>query len=364
MIFDQICPSWRPASASPAAMLVPLWPASEPPGAAGASASTASAARRQVQRETVAAVGDLLRVALERARLQREADLQHDLASLVADFSRAVSSSLHLQRQPRRSSAIARAGLFSADRVSVWLHDRRARVTRARGLVRRGGSPPPQRIRRTIRPSPSPTAMRQARAQSGAAIGPADPRACCVPLRGRRRALGTLVRRRRPRRDRATSSTCSIGSRRSARQLSTAIENVWLLEDVLRSRRELESTFNSLADLVVVSDGQLRVTHANQRVCGARRASARSRSVGTPLARVLRRRTGRRGSNGCRRRGEPLHESTRSSQDPRAGRHVPLHASARWSAATTSGSARSSWRATSRDQAQTRGRARPSCAIG
>jgi C4-dicarboxylate-specific signal transduction histidine kinase len=46
--------------------------------------------------------------------------------------------------------------------------------------------------------------------------------------------------------------------------LSAAIENVWLLEDVLRSRRELESTFNSLADLVVVSDHRLRVTHANQ----------------------------------------------------------------------------------------------------
>jgi len=49
-----------------------------------------------------------------------------------------------------------------------------------------------------------------------------------------------------------------------ARQLSAAIENVQLLEDVLRSRRELESTFNSLADLVVVSDGNLRITHANQ----------------------------------------------------------------------------------------------------
>jgi PAS domain S-box-containing protein len=39
---------------------------------------------------------------------------------------------------------------------------------------------------------------------------------------------------------------------------------VFLLDDLLRSRRELESTFDSLADLVVVSDSQLRVTHANQ----------------------------------------------------------------------------------------------------
>jgi two-component system NtrC family sensor kinase len=43
------------------------------------------------------------------------------------------------------------------------------------------------------------------------------------------------------------------------RQLSGAIENVLLLEDVLRSRRELENTLNSLADLVIVigRDGHL-----------------------------------------------------------------------------------------------------------
>ena len=48
------------------------------------------------------------------------------------------------------------------------------------------------------------------------------------------------------------------------RQLSAAIENVLLLDDVLRSRRELDNTFNSLADLVVVCNRDGRVVHVNQ----------------------------------------------------------------------------------------------------
>jgi two-component system NtrC family sensor kinase len=67
-----------------------------------------------------------------------------------------------------------------------------------------------------------------------------------------------------------------------ARQLSTAIENVLLLEDVLRSRRELESTFNSMADLVVVCDQQLRVTHAN-RAFASRTAHRTSELAGHDL---------------------------------------------------------------------------------
>ena len=39
------------------------------------------------------------------------------------------------------------------------------------------------------------------------------------------------------------------------RQLSAGIENVQLLEEMLRQRRLLEDTFNSLIDLVVVTDG-------------------------------------------------------------------------------------------------------------
>ena len=47
------------------------------------------------------------------------------------------------------------------------------------------------------------------------------------------------------------------------RQLSAGIENVQLLEDMLRQRRLLEDTFNSLIDLVVVTDGAQRVVQMN-----------------------------------------------------------------------------------------------------
>src|SRR5581483_10234415 len=48
------------------------------------------------------------------------------------------------------------------------------------------------------------------------------------------------------------------------RQLSSAIENMQLLDDVIRGRRQLEDTFDSLAHLIVVSDTRGHITMANQ----------------------------------------------------------------------------------------------------
>ena len=47
------------------------------------------------------------------------------------------------------------------------------------------------------------------------------------------------------------------------RQLAAAVENVLLLDAVLRSRRELENTFDSLADLVAVCDQDGRLVSMN-----------------------------------------------------------------------------------------------------
>ena len=57
--------------------------------------------------------------------------------------------------------------------------------------------------------------------------------------------------------------TCSSAPTRWAGSSSAAIENVLLLDAVLRSRRELENTFNSLADLVAVSDQDGRLVSMN-----------------------------------------------------------------------------------------------------
>ena len=207
--------------------------------------------------DTLALAGDLLAGALENARLVREAELQND----VRDLARAVSSSLHLPTSLEIFCSGA-ARLFAADRVSVWLHDRRARSLE---LVASSDASQLAARRRVASDDPTVMVSKAMRGTRAMTIATVDPGVTdrLVPLKGRRRALGTLeiagVRL-------VVGDEIDLLNRLEelARQLSAAIENVQLLEDVLRSRRELESTFNSLADLVVVSDGKLRITHANQ----------------------------------------------------------------------------------------------------
>ena len=70
------------------------------------------------------------------------------------------------------------------------------------------------------------------------------------------------------------------------RQLSNAIENVLLFDAVLRSRRELENTFNSLADLVAVSDEEGRLVYMN-RAFLERIGRPRQELIDRPLADIV-----------------------------------------------------------------------------
>ncbi|HUE90132.1 MAG TPA: ATP-binding protein [Vicinamibacterales bacterium] len=211
-------------------------------------------------RDELTAIADLLALALERARSRRLADLQQDLRELSVNLTRAVSSSLHLGAALEVFCDRA-ARLFAADRVSVWLHNRRARVlelTASSDAAELAAAP---RVGIDDQSVPVAAAMRRDEAHVPAHSGdrPAD---VLAPLRGRRRALGVLeftgVRIE-------TGDAVDLLERvdEVARHLSAAIENVFLFEDVLRSRRELESTFNSLTDLVIVTDQGLRITQAN-----------------------------------------------------------------------------------------------------
>ena len=67
------------------------------------------------------------------------------------------------------------------------------------------------------------------------------------------------------------------------RQLSSAIENMQLLEDVQRSRRELENTFDSIAHLVVVYDLRGRIVRANE-AFASRLKLTREQLIDRPLA--------------------------------------------------------------------------------
>jgi PAS domain S-box-containing protein len=229
---------------------------------------------------SMAAVGDLLTVALERARLQRQAELQQDLRELVSEPTRAVASSMHLGTSLEIFCDRA-SRLFVADRVSVWLHDRRARSLDLVASSDASEMALNRRVSVDDSTVPVSTVMRRPRAEL---VPPTDGGApdVLVPLKGRRRALGTLELSR-VRAETADEIDLLDRLEEVGRQLSAAVENVWLLEDVLRSRRELESTFDSLADLVVVCDRQLQLTHANQAF--AHRIDLRAAdTIGRPLS--------------------------------------------------------------------------------
>jgi len=210
------------------------------------------------------AVADAFVLALERMRLQRDADLQRDLRVLLRDFSHRVSSALNL-RAGLEIFCDGAARLFGADRVSVWLHDRRARELFLDASSDPGAVGRATRTSTEDRLHPAALAMRTDQARifdSGPGISPDAPDVA-VGLRGRRRALGTLlfegIRMEPGGEADVLARTEEVG-----RQLASAIENTQLLEQVLLSRRELENTFNSLPDLVAVCDRQLRVVHVNQ----------------------------------------------------------------------------------------------------
>ncbi len=94
-------------------------------------------------------------------------------------------------------------------------------------------------------------------------IAPASGRGRLVlaPLTGRRRALGVLAVHVR----RAAMLPARLHALDTFREgLAAAIENVLLLDDVVRARKELEHVFDALTELVVVVDGRNRIVHVNQ----------------------------------------------------------------------------------------------------
>jgi two-component system NtrC family sensor kinase len=217
--------------------------------------------RAQAARPEIGAIAELMGVALERARLRREAELGRDLAVLTTTLSGALSSSPHLA--PSLEEFCDRAArIFRADKVSIWLHDRRARVLDLVASSDGAELAASARLPIDDEALDISQAMRWTRA---AMIPPASGRAPDVlaPLRGRRRAVGTLELRG-VQIDPGGSGEMIDRVDEVARRLSASIENVWLLDELVRSRRELESTFNSLTDLVIVSDGALCVTQANR----------------------------------------------------------------------------------------------------
>jgi signal transduction histidine kinase len=211
-----------------------------------------------------AAAGDLVEIGhafvlvIEHVRLLRRIDLQMQLQDVLRTMTASVPSAASL-RAALASFAVAAAELIPGAHVSVWLHDRQ----RER-LVLEASSHPDQYFVGdhvpTTRSSPLVEALRQSAEEVREVSPKADRRISTVALRGRRRALGVLVLECG---DAGEPDPAGL-ARELGRQLSGVIENVQLFEQLLRSRRELENTFNSIADLVLVCDRRMRLVNVNE----------------------------------------------------------------------------------------------------
>jgi PAS domain S-box-containing protein len=231
-------------------------------------------------RSRLAGIADSFTLALEYLRQRRDLALQRDLRGLLQDVTQVVSSTSKLSSGLQLFCERANI-LFAAGRTSIWLHERRARH-----LVLQASSDPAQighssRVSTEDADSPVAAAMRNSRAELVLGRGGRRP-VLTMPLKGYRRALGVVI---------LDGVRFDAGSERDlleradevAHQLSRAIENMQLLEEVLRSRRELENTFDSIADLVAVCDRRQRLVRANE-AFAERVGVARDDIVDRPLA--------------------------------------------------------------------------------
>ncbi len=192
-----------------------------------------------------------------RGRLEREVRIHKRLRELLLLFSRGVSSSLGLNAALETLTPEIRDTL-GAGTVEIWLHDRRNRQ-----LVLAASSEGEPLGARVVIDDTSHYASTGLRLERPKLRGTR----VVAPLRGWRRALGTLViDRQKPKAKSVTFDDVEFleFARELARQLSVGIENVQLLDDILRQRRLLEDTFNSLVDLVAVMDKELRVVQTNE----------------------------------------------------------------------------------------------------
>ena len=226
------------------------------------AASPASGAAVALSRDRAVEVADAFLATLEVFRLRQKAELQRDLRELLDEFGSILSATLNLTAG-LEVFCVGANRLFGADRTSAWIHDRRGRY-----LVLRASSDPEHvlggaSVSADDVLAPAAAAMRRLRAEIAPSAGGLPTGTVTVPLRGRRRALGTIVF------DGVrveTGGELDLLDRADelGRQLSSAVENMQLLEDVRQAHRELQNAFDSISHLVVVCDRQGRIVHANE----------------------------------------------------------------------------------------------------
>jgi PAS domain S-box-containing protein len=209
-----------------------------------------------------APVADAFLLALDLFRLRQKDQLQRDLRELLDEFSARLSATLNLSvGLDPLCYGVNR--LFGADRTSVWIHDRHERHLALRASSDPSHVAQPVRVDADDAQAPVAVAMRQARAELVPNAEEVATSTMTLPLRGCRRALGTII---------FEGVRIESGGERDlldradelGHQISSAVETIQLLDDVLRSSRELENAFDSITDLIAVSDRRGRIVHVNQ----------------------------------------------------------------------------------------------------
>ena len=198
------------------------------------------------------------RAAPKGTRLTRERELHQRLRDFALLASRRVASPLNVSATLAALAQDTNA-LLGAHATAVWLHDRQTRE-----LVLAGSSSPENRsgtARVPVEDSAAPAA-RGLRLDRPAILSDLANPVLVAPLRGWRRALGTLVVEGPCLTD-LDNEQRNYFVHEMASQLSVVVENLQLLEQILSQRRLLENTFNSLIDLVVVADNDLRIVETN-----------------------------------------------------------------------------------------------------
>ena len=199
-------------------------------------------------------------LALELARLRQREEFEHDVRALLDAFSVRLWSSLDLPGALEPLCAAA-TNLFAADRTTVWIYERDSRSLVPLASSEPGHAHSADPVRADDPLAPAATALRTLRAGLASRRTEATS-IVTVPLRGCRRALGTLVFEG-VRIEAGDDIALLNRADELGRQLSSAVETMQLLDVVLKSRRELEQLFASIAHLIVVVDDEGRIVRAN-----------------------------------------------------------------------------------------------------
>jgi len=127
-----------------------------------------------------------------------------------------------------------------------------------------------------------------------------------VPILGKKSVIGVLTLGSRHRLSYTPDEMEFLAT--AAQQLGLAVENLRLVEQVLRSHRQWANTFDSIQDLVLVHDAEFRIMKANQALL-QRLGQAPADVAGQPCESVLPHAGPWTGCPFCNKHGDAFHEA-------------------------------------------------------